>query len=329
MTQRAAQPAWSADGTKIAFSSIRNGLSNEDIFVINSDGTGETQLTFSPAGDSFPKWSPDGTRITFFSRRDGDAEIYVMNADGSNPTNLTHQPADDFSPDWSPDGARIVFSSTAVGNWQIYVMGADGSSVTRLTFDPAPDNKPAWSPDGRKIAFHRGPFGSRDIYVMNADGTNPTQLSDQPGDNIQADWQPYGDHIRGSGWIGAGRSRISFTLKVGIALGETRPSGHVHVIDHGTGAHLRSTSIEVYEWSGPRSRHIEGTCEIDGTASLFALDLADNGEPGKNRDVFQLMVAGVTYGPATLNGGNLEIESNCSRVPGDDLEDEHEDEHEG
>ncbi len=78
--------AWSPDGTKIAFTSDRDG--NFEIYVMNADGRNPTRLTSDPATDNFPAWSPDGTKIAFDSRRDGNFEIYVMNADGTNPTRL-------------------------------------------------------------------------------------------------------------------------------------------------------------------------------------------------------------------------------------------------
>ena len=81
-------PAWSPDGTKIAFASSRKG--NLGIYVMNADGSNPINLTQSPnGGDWSPAWSPDGSRIAFNSRRDGNEEIYVMNANGANLINLT------------------------------------------------------------------------------------------------------------------------------------------------------------------------------------------------------------------------------------------------
>jgi Tol biopolymer transport system component len=91
-------PAWSPDGTQIAFRSDRDGSS--DVYVINTDGTGLQDLTDDPAFDWAPSWSPDGSQIAFQTNRDGDWEIYIMNADGTAPTNLTHNPADDQLPFW-------------------------------------------------------------------------------------------------------------------------------------------------------------------------------------------------------------------------------------
>ena len=94
-------PAWSPDGTKIAWASSPAG--DFDIWVMNADGTNKTRLTHSAGLDAGPTWSPDGSRIAFTSQRTGEEEIWVMNADGSNQTRLTYESGfPDFSPAWSP-----------------------------------------------------------------------------------------------------------------------------------------------------------------------------------------------------------------------------------
>ena len=97
--------AWSPDGTKIVFSGTLTGqsqTSNEDIYLMNADGSGRTRLTNDSGQDGGPSWSPDGTKIAFSSSRDGDVEIYVMNADGTGLTRLTNSDGPDSSPSWSP-----------------------------------------------------------------------------------------------------------------------------------------------------------------------------------------------------------------------------------
>ena len=79
----------------------------QDIYMINADGSGLTQLTTDPAADHDPSWSPDGTHIAFRSRRDGNGEIYVMNADGSGQTNFTNDPAMDLSPPGHPTALEL------------------------------------------------------------------------------------------------------------------------------------------------------------------------------------------------------------------------------
>ena len=86
---------------RIAFYSGRD--LNREIYVMNADGSGQTNLTNNAADDRYPAWSPDGIRIAFSSSRDGNQEIYVMNADGSGQTNLTNNPAPDYEPAWSPE----------------------------------------------------------------------------------------------------------------------------------------------------------------------------------------------------------------------------------
>lgn len=145
-------PAWSPDGRKIAFASIRAYTwfyapgANDDIYVMNPDGTGVTRLTDSPIDESWPAWSPDGRRLAFERRFTSGAKILLMNADGSGVTQLTTGPGNDFQPSWSPDGTKIAFASDRDGNWEIYVINADGMGLTRLTNDPRDDLTPAWAP---------------------------------------------------------------------------------------------------------------------------------------------------------------------------------------
>ena len=120
-------PYWSPDGEKIVFQSNRAGGQSE-IYVMNSDGTGLTRLTYSAADDLTPVWSPDGEKIVFQSYRDGNGEIYVMLSDGSRQTNVTHFPGEDMHPKWHPDGRRIIFNSVK-GYWNIvdhYSVKMDG-----------------------------------------------------------------------------------------------------------------------------------------------------------------------------------------------------------
>jgi Tol biopolymer transport system component len=134
---------------KIAFMSDRDG--NEEVYVMNPDGSGPVNLTNNPAIDLQPTFSPAGKKIVFQTDRDGNSEIYTMNSNGSNPTRLTNNPADDFQPAWSPDGKKIAFVSQRDGNSEIYMMNSDGTTVTRLTNNPAIDLKPACPPMAKSL----------------------------------------------------------------------------------------------------------------------------------------------------------------------------------
>jgi dipeptidyl aminopeptidase/acylaminoacyl peptidase len=162
-----------------------------EIFVMNADGSGQTNLTNNPAQDGSPDWSPDGTKIAFTSnRRSGVTyDIVVMNADGSGQTEVTTDPADDVDPNWSPDGKRIAFARFG-GNVDIFVMNADGSGQRNLTDDGSNDRGPAWSPDGKKIAFtSNGEGDNLDIFVMNVDGTARRNLTNNAAQDLDPNWQ--------------------------------------------------------------------------------------------------------------------------------------------
>ena len=97
----ARMPAWSPDGTRIAYAAQVNGFF--DVFVVNADGTGSpTNLTDNAAHDTDPAWSSDGSKITFVSSRDGNNEVYLMNADGTAPRRLTVNSVLDRSLSWQP-----------------------------------------------------------------------------------------------------------------------------------------------------------------------------------------------------------------------------------
>jgi uncharacterized repeat protein (TIGR01451 family) len=182
-----------ANGT-IAFASQREG--NYEVYVMNADGSGQTNLTNSPGFDADPVWSPDGDTLAFASDRDGNEQIYVMHADGSGPTALTSSPAADLQPTWSPDGSKIAFATLRDGNYEVYVMNADGSGQMNLTNNPANDLEPAWSPDGSTIAFQSFRGGSVDIYLMNADGSGQMNLTRNPkATDFDAAWSPDGSKL--------------------------------------------------------------------------------------------------------------------------------------
>jgi len=188
------QPAWSPDGTRIAFASAHNVDRRMDIYWAYADGSGMKRLTSNNRSDDmFPTWSPDGTRIAFASDRDGGWEIYVMDADGSDMKRLTNNSAWDLASSWSPDGTRIAFVSDRDGGWEIYVMDADGSGVERLTNNNG--SYPAWSPDGTRIAFASDRYGYVEIYVMDADGSGVKWLTSNSCWDMYPAWSPDGTEI--------------------------------------------------------------------------------------------------------------------------------------
>lgn len=201
-----AYPCWSPDGTRIAFQSTRAGANNQ-IFVMDADGTNVTQLTFTAQANQTPVFSPDGTKIAFQSERDGNREIYVMAADGSNQTRLTFEATEDSHPKWSSDGNQITFDSVranpAEGFENIYIMNADGSNVERVTERVETDSYSSLSPDGSKVLFRRIlPTGgdtqsgrNSEVFVMNRDGSNVVNLTNHSSFDGYPSWSPDGEWV--------------------------------------------------------------------------------------------------------------------------------------
>ena len=192
-------PSFDADGSRIAFTAGRNG--NYEIYVMDSSGANQMNLTNNAAGDITPSFRPafrpsSQKKIVFVSERDFNREIYAMNADGTSQINLTNSPGEDSEPSVSADGSRIAFASErAGGSLEIYVMNADGSNVKRLTDNSAYDSSPTFSPDGSRIAFVSYRDGNSEIYVMNADGSNQINVSNNPADDIEPTFSPDGGRI--------------------------------------------------------------------------------------------------------------------------------------
>ena len=131
-------PRWSPDGARLAFASWVDG-NNVEIFIVNADGSGLTNVTRSSAFDYDPNWSPDGARLTFVSDRGG---LFVVDADGSNVRRLTSLSGYCWGPACSPDGRQIIFFSGGA----LLVKNADGSSLARLLKTPQNswDSAPVW-----------------------------------------------------------------------------------------------------------------------------------------------------------------------------------------
>ena len=201
-----AYPYWSPDGERIVFYSNRAGVYFQ-VFVINRDGTGLTQLTFDAADNRTPVFSPDGAKIAWQSERDGNREIYVMEADGTNQTRLTIEPAEDSHPKWSSDGQEIIFDSNRdhadTGFTNLYIMKADGADVRRVTERDETDSYSSLSPDGSKVLFRRiTPTGSNsqsgrnsEVFIMNRDGSELVNLSNHGDFDGYPSWSPDGQYV--------------------------------------------------------------------------------------------------------------------------------------
>ena len=118
-----------------------------EIYTMNPDGTGLTQITGDTDRNVLPRWSPDGSEFVFISDRDGNREVYTMNTGGTGVRRVTNNSGFDTFPAWSPDGTELVFQTDRDGNDEVYKINADGSGTpVNLTANSAGDEAPHWSP---------------------------------------------------------------------------------------------------------------------------------------------------------------------------------------
>jgi dipeptidyl aminopeptidase/acylaminoacyl peptidase len=185
------QPSWSWDGTRILYDlQADSGQGASDVFVMNEDGSGATNLTPDTPdwNDGKPAWSPDGTRVAFGSDRTGAGDLYTMAVDGSDLVRLTDGVMD-TNPRWSPDGQRIVFTrflDPAEGgtDFELFVINTDGTGLTQLTDNGFFRTTHAdWSPDGQwmVVASLDLTLGLSDLYMMRSDGTDLIRLTFSEG----------------------------------------------------------------------------------------------------------------------------------------------------
>lgn len=166
--QAVSDPQWSPDGRRLAF------VRDNEIWIVDSDGSRLTRVVARPGGGTTPRWSPDGHRLAFLSRRRGWSQVWSMAA----PVPRRGRPARDPRPPearaltptgvdvdglaWAPDGRRLAvhgqFQPAALDTYQIALVGADGGALEIVAGDGSHDAGPVWMPDGSLL------------YVSDADG---------------------------------------------------------------------------------------------------------------------------------------------------------------
>jgi dipeptidyl aminopeptidase/acylaminoacyl peptidase len=204
----ALDPAWSADGGRVAFADGEDG----DIWVVDEDGSDLAQLTNAGLNRS-PTWSPDGTKIAFerCEAQPSPSGIYVMASDGTGVTHL----GPGRHPAWSPNGTKLAFSKGPSGCYQddfylggaLWTMNPDGGGAVELLAQPSADASFVdieWSPDGTRLAFTNwisvdrelNPMGRyREVHVVSSDGTGHARLTPEQGDFGNPAWSPDGFSI--------------------------------------------------------------------------------------------------------------------------------------
>ncbi|MGB9409582.1 MAG: Tol-Pal system beta propeller repeat protein TolB [Terracidiphilus sp.] len=184
-------PAWSGDGTRLAFSSSRSG--NPEIWIADASGANLRKLTSFAGPNVAPAWNPrTNAQLAWVSGRTGLPQIYTMDQDGANVQRLTDG-GYAISPSWSPSGQFLTFSWNrkygpgAPGGQDIYVMDIASKRWLQLTHEAGSNDFPSWAPDNRHIVFERAIGGHSQIWTMLADGTEQHQLT-QTGNNFMPNW---------------------------------------------------------------------------------------------------------------------------------------------
>jgi TolB protein len=172
-------PAWSPDGTRLAYVSFERG--NSAIYI-QDIVTGSRELVSSYRGiNSGPAFSPDGSRLALTLSRSGNPEIYVMDLGSKSLTQITNHFGIDTAPVWSHDGASIYFTSDRGGRPQIYQVPASGGGATRVTFEGSYNSDPSLSYDGKKIAVAQGAGNVYRIAVLDRSLGSPRWSTLSPG----------------------------------------------------------------------------------------------------------------------------------------------------
>ena len=173
-------PAWSPDGTKLAYVSFEK---NKPVIFEQTLKTGARRAVASFRGsNSAPAWSPDGSRLVVALSREGGTQLYSINLASLQSTRITNTSGIDTEPAFSADGQWLYFTSDRGGSPQIYRMPANGGSAQRVSFDGNYNVTPRPSPDGRSLAFITRRDGGFRVATMDLATKQMTVLTDSQRD---------------------------------------------------------------------------------------------------------------------------------------------------
>lgn len=191
-------PSLSPDGKRMVFLKMLEG--KEQLFIANSDGSGEKRLLNDRADIEDPAWSPDGSRVAYVRIANGKKAIHVMNIDATGDRRVTPPNQSPIHPEWTPDGKALLYCTDddldppRKNAAEVYRLDLDSGKI-RTLISGGVNTYPVASPDGRKIAFRKMLDINSEVFVADADGRNLRNLTDHPAFEGWPAWSPDGKRI--------------------------------------------------------------------------------------------------------------------------------------
>jgi len=220
-------PAWSPDGTKLAYVSFE---AKKPVVYVHDLASGRRHVAANFKGsNSAPAWSPDGKQLAVVLTKDGSSQLYVVNADGSGATRLATSSGIDTEPRWSPDGQSIFFTSDRGGSPQIYRIAAGGGAgaAERISFEGSYNVTPRPSPDGKSLAFVTRNGGRFQLAIMDL-ATKQVQILTDSAKDESPTFAPngrmilYATEIGGRGVLAAVSSDGRVKQKLSVQAADVR-----------------------------------------------------------------------------------------------------------
>ena len=265
------------EGLRLVFYSDRDG--DDDIYIMDADGSGVQQLTDEPGRDYEADSSPDGRTLVFASQRAGEdgAQLFLMAIDGSGIRRLTlsggesGQVTDDYA-HWSPDGGSIVFQRTTrpeggSPDADIWLIDVETGEERQLTDTPEDwDSTPSFAADGKSVLFESNREGGFSVQRLNLETMEVVALTSGEGTDAEAKESPDGKLV---------------------AFASTRDGGfNVYVMDADGGNVRRLTDSEADDrcpqWS-PDGKMLSFYSERDGDREIYVMN-ADGSEQRRLTD---------------------------------------------
>jgi Tol biopolymer transport system component len=220
LPEQASQPAWSPDGSSVAF------VRGADIYVLKVSVNTLRRLTNTPsADDRAPAWSPSGASLAWASGSDGEFDIWLMNADGTSKQLLAGGAGRDLEPAWDPDGSRVIFATDRNGTFDLWAVNVTSDVQSPLVQLPGDEREPALAPDGSALAFSYRASSNTDVWVATPTGGSPARLTTDAATDTSPAWSPRSTRIAFASHRN-GASRI-WTMTAGgakeKALASSRP----------------------------------------------------------------------------------------------------------